>query len=360
MRILISGPDFYYYNDSIANGFNRLGLETKILEWPKFRCLKYNISNFIKRKLNIINNEREKLKFRYKYWGKKIIRYNELLKKWVCDYSPDITLILKGDIIYTKTLKEIKKHNNTFLVNWCYDSVSRYPSIIEGCEHYDLFYIFEPADKDIMESFDLKIKFLPMAYDPRYYKVMNGDKKTYDISFVGGMIEKRKKILGKIISEFPNKKYGIWGKAWTWYNPFLQYEYKIKRRKLGKRINNYKIKPNQVNRVYNDSKICLNIHHTQNKKGLNPRTFEILGAGGFQLVDYKEKLEEIFELGEELVAYTDKNDLLKKIDYYLDNEDERRKIAKKGHKKVIENHTFKKRAKRIIEDAKKMRSNNHI
>ena len=62
--------------------------------------------------------------------------------------------------------------------------------------------------------------------------------------------------------------------VWTWYDPFLQYEYKIKRKELGKHIQNYNIPPSEVNKIYNSTKINLNIHHPQSKEGLNPRTFE--------------------------------------------------------------------------------------
>ena len=147
----------------------------------------------------------------------------------------------------------------------------------------------------------------------------------------------------------------IWGTAWIWYNLFCLYEYKIKRRALGKHIHNYNIPPEEVNTVYNSTKICLNIHHRQSKEGVNPRTFEILGAGAFQLIDYKKELEDMFDIGREIVCYKNEADLLDKIEYYLENEDERNKIARRGHEIVKKKHTYKHRAETILSDVEMLR-----
>ena len=48
---------------------------------------------------------------------------------------------------------------------------------------------------------------------------------------------------------------------------------------------------------------------------MNPRTFEILGSGGFQLVDYRKQVEELFDIEKEVVCYRNKEDLLAKIEY---------------------------------------------
>ena len=49
-----------------------------------------------------------------------------------------------------------------------------------------------------------------------------------------------------------------------------------------------------------------------------------------------------------IVTYNDENDLKEKINYYLTHEDERIKLAKKGQKIVLENHTFDHRIKKIL------------
>jgi hypothetical protein len=53
------------------------------------------------------------------------------------------------------------------------------------------------------------------------------------------------------------------------------------------------------------------------------------------------QLDEIFKEDEEIVFYSTKEEALKKINYYLSNEEEREKIAENGYKKVIDCFTTK-------------------
>ncbi len=75
-----------------------------------------------------------------------------------------------------------------------------------------------------------------------------------------------------------------------------------------------------------------------------------MGAGGFELVDYKSALEELFDPEKEIVYYKDNKELLEKIDYYLNNEKERQKIAERGHRRVEREHTYKHRVEKILKD----------
>lgn len=95
--------------------------------------------------------------------------------------------------------------------------------------------------------------------------------------------------------------------------------------------------------VYNNSKINLNISLRSIGTGIPLRAFDIMGCGGFLLTNYQEDFLEFFTPNEDFVYYTDYEDLLKKIDYYLTHDKEREKIARNGYEKVKEKHTFKNR-----------------
>src|ERR1019366_6954191 len=72
---------------------------------------------------------------------------------------------------------------------------------------------------------------------------------------------------------------------------------------LGDIFVNQSLNPVDINRMYSRSKICLNIHHAQSEAGCNPRVFEIMGAGAFQLVDDVPYIKR--DLGNALVTYED-------------------------------------------------------
>jgi spore maturation protein CgeB len=73
------------------------------------------------------------------------------------------------------------------------------------------------------------------------------------------------------------------------------------------------------------------------------RDFEVPMSGGFYIVEYMEELEEFFNIGKEIVCYTDKEDLAEKIKYYLKHDDDRERIRKAGHERCLRDHSWHKR-----------------
>ena len=353
MKILITGSNFHGINNMIAKAFYELGNEVKLSNWPDLSGTVFDRSkSLLYKKMDALTNSLNQPEIKYNLFKEIIIDYNKKLLHGISALRPDVVLVLKGDILLPETIEKIRNDSDVILVLWCYDSALRFSNVLKGGKYYHIFYTYEPTDIQELRAYGIHAIFLPMAYDPNSYFKLEDETATRDISFVGalGDYPERKKILEMIISHYRELRLEVWGAAWTWYNPFLQYEYKIKRRALGKHIHNYNIPPEEVNKVYNSTKICLNIHHRQSKEGVNPRTFEILGAEGFQLTDYKKILEELFDIGREIECYKNENDLLDKIEYYLENEDEREKIAQRGNDIARKKHTYKHRAETILSD----------
>lgn len=358
IKILISGSNFHGTNNTIAKAFCEYGCDVEISNWPDLSGTVFDRSKtLLYEKMNTLTNSSDQ-EVILNLFKKTIMEYNRKLLLEVSTKQPDVLLVLKGNILLPETLKKIRNNSDAVLVLWCYDSALRFSNVLKGGKYYHIFYTFEPTDIEVLKAYNIHaLLLLPMAYDPNSYFKLEDATITRDLSFIGmlNVYPERKKILEMIISRYRRMRLEIWGTAWTWYNPFLQYEYKIKRRALGKRIHNYNIPPQQVNKIYNSTKICLNMHHVQSKEGVNPRIFEILGAGGFQLTDYKKTLENFFEIGREIECYKTEKDLLDKIEYYLQNEDERKKIAQRGNNIVKKKHTYKHRAKTILDDIEKIR-----
>ena len=81
------------------------------------------------------------------------------------------------------------------------------------------------------------------------------------------------------------------------------------------------------------------------------RIFEGMACGKMVLCDRlneSKKLHELFKEGEEIIFYDDIVDCINKMNYYSENEKERKRIAQNGYKKVLENHTQKQRVEFII------------
>lgn len=109
---------------------------------------------------------------------------------------------------------------------------------------------------------------------------------------------------------------------------------------------------NEAPQVYNRSKINLNLTLRTIKTGIPLRVWDILGAGGFCLTNYQAELPLYFENGKDLVYFESRDDLMKKVDYYLAHDEERMEIARNGQKKVLELHGYQNRLDKMSETVK--------
>ncbi len=351
MKVLINGPTFQNYINMISRGFEDLKNDVTISGWPEFSRTHY-LKLFVYESFKM-QREIERLT------SNVYLKYNQDLIAQINSLRPDLILTLNGNHLFPETIKYINEKTRSVHAIWCFDSALRYPNVLNNAGYFDLFYTFEPSDIQTLKDYNANSKFLPMAHDPNYYFDLENKTKQIDICFIGNLsfYPKRRELFEEIILKYDDLNIQIWGKSWEWYNIFFQYEFQIKRRRLKQHINNYNISPDVINDIYNNSKICINIHHPQSKEGFNPRTFEILGSGGFELVDHKQKLGEMFGIGTELESYSTNKELFEKIEYYINNDKERSNISHTGYKKAKKYHTFKNRAETILKDVEHMLKN---
>lgn len=104
----------------------------------------------------------------------------------------------------------------------------------------------------------------------------------------------------------------------------------------------------EMPKVFKRSKINLNITLRSIKSGIPLRGFDIMGSGGFLLSNFQGDFLEFFIPGEDFVYYENEDDLIRKIDYYLRHGDEREEIARNGHNKVAEGHTYRHRVREML------------
>jgi len=81
---------------------------------------------------------------------------------------------------------------------------------------------------------------------------------------------------------------------------------------------------------------------------IKARNFEIPYYGGFQLTEYVPTIESYFNLGQELVCFSNVDEALMLTQHYLENDSEREIIKNAGIKKAREFHTYFNRQKEIF------------
>lgn len=96
--------------------------------------------------------------------------------------------------------------------------------------------------------------------------------------------------------------------------------------------------------IYRNSRINLHLTHRSVASGIPQEVFEIMAAGGFVLTNFQPELAENFVIGEHLETFVNEKELLEKIAYYLEHEEERARIARAGQQVLKEYHSYRARA----------------
>jgi spore maturation protein CgeB len=102
-------------------------------------------------------------------------------------------------------------------------------------------------------------------------------------------------------------------------------------------------------KIFKCSKINVNMTIKTIESGIPLRIYDIMGNGGFVLTNYQSELSEYFIPNEDFVIYESLEDLIFKISYYLQHEEERKSIADNGYRKVKSLYTVEKRLEQIFE-----------
>jgi len=339
LKILVFGP-IYGGATSLAkfcsSALKRLGHDVDFMDNSIFR----KTLSFIK-KITKNREHREQL-------FQVLTRFlSEALLARCNEYRPELVFILAEAPVDKISLTKLRESN----IPTAYWFVEDYRIMDYWEKIAPFFTYFFTIQKD---AFFKKLKasgvknfnYLPLAASPDFHRkveLSEEEKETFgsDISFVGaGYYNRRKFFEGLIDLDFK-----IWGNEW---NGAKSLEKLIQR-------NGERIDPEEIVKIFNASKINLNLHSSVHHEGVNPygdfvnpRTFEIAACEAFQLVDYRSELPSLFEINEEIVCFNDLSDLRKKITYYLKNEKERLDIARRAKERVIKEHTYEHRMEQMI------------
>lgn len=254
-------------------------------------------------------------------------------------YRPDILYVQDLSILNSETLKRCKKY--------CKLLVGQIASPLpesSNLKEFDLLLTSFPHFVKKIRSLGVKSEYFKIGFEPGVIKKIGKQKRIYDVTFVGGFTPQHAKATRILEQAATKTRIDVWGRGAEFLSPGSPLRKHYHGEAWG--LDMYKILA--------QSKITLNRHiSVSDGYANNMRLYEATGMGAMLITDRKKNLNDLFEVGREVVEYSSPDDLIKKIDYFLKHDKERDKIANAGQKRTLASHTYKKRMEELIGIIKK-------
>ena len=192
-----------------------------------------------------------------------------------------------------------------------------------------------------------RANFWPMAlfdamHDPSVdEKTLLGKPRDRDIIFIGALFPNKMHLLASLKKAFGGR-FQLHGLAGWKKNLYFNVKYGLPGWVIP-------IAGEQYVPLYQRAKIGINVHNRGKYTVGNYRLFELPGNGVMQISDGGEYLSEFFKVGEEIESYETEEELIDKIQFYLNHDEARERIARAGYQRVVRDHRIKLRLRQAAD-----------
>jgi glycosyltransferase involved in cell wall biosynthesis len=250
-------------------------------------------------------------------------------------------IVYVGDLNITH-FEQVKQNNPNVTIVYSIDSMQ--PHYVQYKHVIDFFITTQHGYSELDEQFKnagLDLYSIPLAGNNHLFYPTDSPNE-YDVCFIGTLAHgyrEEDKYLYPFIEKY---KFFLAGMTYKHHGiPFLDYS--------------------QANAIRNQTAININFHYDYQRLNegnplgrvdLNQSVYNIALSGGFQICDHP-LVSELFE-GAVVVAPAEHWPEL--IEYYLNNHEERKALAKKSYDIAIKNHTWKVRMQEFLQIVEKHKS----
>jgi spore maturation protein CgeB len=295
--------------------------------------------------------------FHMKVIGKIIRRlavreFNRELRIQARRLQPHVLLVFKGTWVQAGTLRALRA-----LGVRCYNYYpdvsfrSHSPYIAPALPQYDWIFTTKTFGLDDMRQQlgVTRASLIHFAFDPDLHRpvpMTDDDMARYgcDVSYIGKWSPKKETLLAALVKRRPHLHVRIWGESWG----------NVRAAELRDVIEGREVLGDEFVRALIGSRINLSILSEAGQGAsrgdqLASRTFVVPACGAFVLHERTTELLELFREGEHLACFEDADELIEKVDHYLEHAELRRLIAEKGRELVLREHSWDRRIRTITE-----------
>jgi len=267
-------------------------------------------------------------------------RYQLRFLRAAAAWQPDL-IINAGADLAPKIVEQIKTKTTAVMVSWFPDHLANLGRQYLLKAPYDALFFKDPYIVDFCRNkVEKPAFFLPECCNPLWHRKVTLtqaeiDYYACDLTTAGNMYYYR----ALMLEQFQGYSFKIWGRNYPrWLESPLASVYQ-----------QVYVAELEKSKAFQAAKIVLNTMHFGEILGVNCRTFEVAGCGGFQLAENRPQLRDFFEPDKEIVTFDTKKELKEKVDYYLNRPDERCEIAQRGQLRAHKKHTYEIRLRTMLD-----------
>jgi len=281
------------------------------------------------------------------YW-----RFNREIVKASQRFKPEFVLILlTASYINPATLKAIRSQGSAIVVNYCLDDFfSLNPKARSRDMHrciplWDFIFTTKRYNVAELEAAGAKrAVFVRCGYDPAVHHPVPASPQEQaewgsDLLFVGTYEDVRAEWLTALVEHVPCRL-RVFGTRWgavASRSPLFPH---VERRPLVGR---------EKCLAFASTKIGLAFLRKANRDTYTDRSFEIPACGVFMLAERSDEHALLYKEGREMACFQTVDELIGKVQHYLEHDQERMRIAQEGYNRVVAgNHTYADRLAEIL------------
>lgn len=279
-------------------------------------------------------------------------RVNRQIVELVSRETFDLVWVDKGLEIKPETLRQVKESSpRTTIVGYSPDDMgSRHnqsKNFLACLPYYDLYCTTKTYN--IQELKDLgcpRVRFTGNAYDPATHRPMDlsvEEKERFggQVGFIGGFESQRAQSIAFLAEH--GIRVGVWGDGW-------KEKCKLKQKNLI--IKGPPIYGDSYAKAICSFDIVLGFLRKLNRDLQTQRSMEIPACGAFMLAERTDEHLALFEEGKEAEFFGEDEELLEKVNYYLAHEAERKRIARAGRERCLnDGYSYRERIQDILENS---------
>lgn len=272
---------------------------------------------------------RTKLGFIEPEWRLKVLR------DYITAYNPDVIFCREHTNIPGSFWKPYRK--NILLVSRLSAHLPAEWSPLD----FDLIYTDLPHYRDFFVFNKIETLYNHHGFDERILGEVKKNTSAYPVVFIGGLGYDLFHQRTMFFSELA-KDPAIGFKWWGYYSGTIDEQLVNSCQGLAAGLDMFNI--------YFNSKIVVNDYiDIAGGTAVNQRIFEVMGVGALLLTRESATIYQYFPPGS-LVTYSSEEDCKEKIRYYLQHEDERKKIAAYGQSVILEKYSYSRLMKQMSEE----------